>query len=703
MRKSKLARKPTGNVRSKSFALKGGLNLVDAPLKIPPGMASNVVNFELLTRDGYRRLSGYERFDGQSSPTDASYWILNYDGGTGAISEGDIVTGLVSGHTGVALIAQTGTVAAGFLVLTAATGIFQDNEALQVLTVTKAFANGTATKRGAATPAEDTTYIQDAIETQRLNILAVGASDGSGPVRGVHVFNNETYAFRDNMAVTAGLMWKATSTGWVQQVLGNRIHFTDAGTGVPYVEGEVITGAVSTATATITRVVLQSGAWGTDAKGYFIIGAVTGGPFQAEATTGSITGAVPIDGAEIANTLAAGGRYEFENYNFFATTFTQRMYGVNGVSQGFEWDGSVFVPLITGNIIDAPQHLMVNEYHLQYSFPNGSLQNSDTGTPYVWAGGGAGEIGTGDNIVGLKKEVGGAAIIVCRNRTFSLHGKNTVASPWDLKVQSEEAGGLEWSLQRLGTTKYMDDRGFMDIKAVLDFGDFNTSTYSQVIEPLINVKKKLVISSIIVKSKSQIRTFFSDGTGIITTFSNNKLSGFTNLKYLNKVGTPVIVRCTANGEDATGDEVLFFGSDDGFVYQMDKGTSFDGGEVSATLILTYNHLGSPEYNKQYKKVIIEADGSQGVVVKYNVLLDYSSGRAPTGITFSKTLSAAGSLWNTVNWNSFSWASEDVTRIEGNISGVGRNIALQIFSASTYEEPYTLYGITYNYIMRKLVR
>ena len=53
MRRSNLARKPRGNIATKPFALKGGLNLVDSPLNIPNGMAIVADNYEVLTRDGY--------------------------------------------------------------------------------------------------------------------------------------------------------------------------------------------------------------------------------------------------------------------------------------------------------------------------------------------------------------------------------------------------------------------------------------------------------------------------------------------------------------------------------------------------------------------------------------------------------------------------------------------------------------------------
>ena len=383
-------------------------------------MVLSAVNYELLSRDGYRRIDGYERFDGQTSPSDATYWILKFDAGSAIISEGNTVDGLTSGASGEALLdaviesgSYGGGDAAGYLVLTNLSGNFQDNEPLQVSSVTKSTADSVEVVRGASTPALDATHSQDAIETQRAKILKVGDADGSGPIRGVHVYQGDVYAFRDNASVTECLMWKATSTGLVQQDLGNRVEFETGNAEI--VDGETLTQTGTT--ATINRVVLQSGTWvGGDAAGYLIIGAVTSGPYAAGVAT-TAGGSATLIGAELANTIAPGGRYEFENYNFYGATNTKRMYGVNGVDTAFEFDGATYIPIITGNAVDKPSHLAVNEYHLMLSFDNGSLQNSGSGNPYDWGGvigGGANEIGCGDEIVGLKKEVGEALAIICR-------------------------------------------------------------------------------------------------------------------------------------------------------------------------------------------------------------------------------------------------------------------------------------------------
>ena len=101
MRKSKLSRAPNGDIKTKYFSLKGGLNLVDAPITMPPGMCLVTTNYELLQRDGYKRVGGFERHDGQESPTLATYWILNYNTNLGVtIPDDSQVLGATSGATG---------------------------------------------------------------------------------------------------------------------------------------------------------------------------------------------------------------------------------------------------------------------------------------------------------------------------------------------------------------------------------------------------------------------------------------------------------------------------------------------------------------------------------------------------------------------------------------------------------------------------
>ena len=149
MRRSNLSRKPRGNVDTKSFTLKGGINLVDAPLTIPNGMCLAAVNYELLTTDGYRRVDGYERFDGQASPSEASYWVIDFD--TGSTVEPGVDAGVVgetsgaTGKVGVVVVTSGSWAtndAVGYIVLFSVVGAFIDTETLNFTGVDDGFDSG---------------------------------------------------------------------------------------------------------------------------------------------------------------------------------------------------------------------------------------------------------------------------------------------------------------------------------------------------------------------------------------------------------------------------------------------------------------------------------------------------------------------------------------------------------------------------------
>ena len=144
MRKSALTRRAPEQVRTKYFPLKGGLNLTDAPLSLPPGVLLHAINYECVSQGGYRRIDGIERFDGQPSPADQSYWLLNYDVGTfdetvETPTAGATATGVTSGATGkVGFVVVTtgswaGGDAAGYIILFNVVGTFDNNETITFL------------------------------------------------------------------------------------------------------------------------------------------------------------------------------------------------------------------------------------------------------------------------------------------------------------------------------------------------------------------------------------------------------------------------------------------------------------------------------------------------------------------------------------------------------------------------------------------
>ena len=692
---------PQAKLEERYYPLKGGEDLLTPMVEVDPGRARETQNYELDAFGRYRLIDGYEVFDGQPEPSSASYWILNFDAGSTEIEVEDVVTG-AGGASGevLAIEVESGTwalgTAAGYLVLFNVTGTYVNNEILSVSGAV-ALANGTTAERNAATDENDSLWLLAAIEATRADIAAV---PGSGDLLGVHTYNGTIYAFRNNAGDTATAMYKSSTSGWTLCDLGESLAF-NTGTAA-FVEGETVTeGAVS---AVVRRVVVTSGTWaGGDASGYFTISGRAGGSFSAGAITGSVSGSAAATGVQTTNTLTKDGRFEFVNENFGGHAGTYRMYGVDGVNKGFEWDGTYFVFITTGMTTDAPSHIAAFRKHLFYSFSGGSAQHSAPGEPYVWSAvTGAAELGMSEEITGFLVEANAMAIF-CRNSTKILYGHDT--GTWDLPDFSNESGAIEWTIQEIGTGIYLDDRGLTTLAAVQTYGDFKANTLSKFIDPWLKTKLGNVQSSMRVKEKNQYRLFFDDMTALTLTLDGNKVVGFTRQLY------DVLPVCTCSGEDANGREELFFGSDDGYVYQMDKGTSFNGEPLAAFIRFHFNHLKSPRTKKRIRRVILELDTPIKSYIQVTIDFDYGK-TGNQGIMFNPENPA--SFWGEGYWGTFIWdGSGSISSIPVDVDGTGLNFAFTIYYSGIFEmqpatggrsgltgaEPHTLQGYIVHYSPR----
>ena len=217
----------------------------------------------------------------------------------------------------------------------------------------------------------------------------------------------------------------------------------------------------------------MTGTYGTsDAVGVYVLTGVTGTFQVGDALQVSGSPRSDATSALITVALIPGGRYEFVNYNFSGSTATNRMYWVDGFNTAFEFDGTYAVPLFTGMDVDTPKHLAAHKNHLFLAFFKGSVQHSSISNPYAWSVvTGAAEMGTGDEISGLQVMQGDTLAIFNRNRLYILYGEST--ANWNLKTFSANSGGIEWTIQNLTDTMFLDDRGVTTFQAVNAYGDFD--------------------------------------------------------------------------------------------------------------------------------------------------------------------------------------------------------------------------------------
>lgn len=677
-------------LRQDFYPLRGGLDLVSPAIAIDPGKVIDAQNYEPAISGGYRRIDGYERFDGRASPTAASYWVLPMSI-TGAIAVGNTITGNTSSATGVVLF-----VAASYVVLARVSGAFALSESIKAGAATVGATTGVILQNGALIPSDHADYALLAANDQRAFIFVV---PGSGPIRGVWVFNDVVYAFRDNAGGTAGQMWKATTGGWVQVAFGTEIQFTNAVGQINV--GDTVTGGTSGATAIVLATLLRTGTWTASGVGTLIISPiggtlVTGEPIKVATVTKatSSTGSTAI-------TRAPGGRMEFFNYNFTGSTNTTKMYGADGINTAFEFDGTTYIPIRTGMASDKPSHIMAHKGSLFLSFL-ASVQYSALGNPYAWTVVlGAGEIDCSSSVTGFLPQAGNGSgsslAIFTAERTFILYGSSS--ADYNLVSSIFDMGYIAFTAQQVSNDAYgMTSRGIQALLTTLNYGDFDYSSISHMIQPLITKKRGLESASTTIRTKNQYRVFFTDGSALVVGLTGDKVSGILPLNYARPV------RCVCSTTLTTGTEVCYFGSDDGYVYRDSVGTSQDGTPIEAWVRLPFNNDKSPRVKKRFRRAITEvvAEGYAQVNVSY----DFGYGNPdvqPSAPAADTVLVGAGGYWDQFVWEQFTWDSPFVANISTSLDGCETNISMLYYSNRAQDSAHTISGTTLISTPRRLSR
>lgn len=515
------------NASVREVMLTGGLNVAAGDQLLKAGECIELINYEITTIGRYMRMAGYERFDGQPSPS----------------------TVVAADLPGFPFADTDATIAA----------------------------------------------VKAAQQDRRDDIQPV---PGSGPVRGVFVFEGETYAFRNTADGLAAKMYRATATGW----------------------DEVTTPA-----------------------------------------------------------LLPNGRYETFEANFTGSEGTKELVGVDGINKAFRFDGTTFAQ-ITGPITpDQPTHLTVlPSQKLILTYRGGTLVYSKVGDPTNWDGAeGAGEIAVGYEIVGVETQADNSTVIFCRDRTFVLYGSSEV--DFNLTTLAIRSGAIPGTIQTLGSPLYLDDRGLTRLDRVQAFGNFDSATISQKVQPLLQARQGNTRCSMALRSKNQYRLFFGDNTGLGLTMYGAEVMGFFEFRL---DFTPF---CTWSGEMPDGSEVFYAGGENGYLYQMEKGFSQDGAAYLSSFQTSFLNFGSPENKKRWRKLVIEADSVTRVDAQFRVYYDYTDPNIP----LEDVMFGSGSKWDLSDWDDAIWGGASTSWTDQYIDGVSRSISVYMSVESDYYPPHQL--------------
>jgi hypothetical protein len=663
---------------------RGGLDLLTPILNLPPGVAREAQNFEISITGGYARVSGYERYDGHASPTSAFFSTLLLTT-VGALSAGTAVNGQTSGATATCCGVNPGAVGnvAGF---SAITGTFQAGENLRVGSTVIAVI--TSLNPAITDPYTSALFTEGAANVSRGNISAV---PGSGPVRAVFFLAGTWFAMRDNGGGTITNLYKASGTGWTQVPYGSELLYT-GGTGTQPTIGQTVTGATSGATGVIAAVINQTGVvvagvptW-SPSTGRFIFSSTTGTFVNAEVLKVSGAAVATSSGGQVAIAPNPGGTFTIDTGAFGGTPSGQTMiWGASGVDRGFGFDGTTYIPVTTGAVPDTPT---IARRHLQYLVlvVKNNVQISGLGLPFQWSPTvGAATIVLPENCTNViplpGNQATGALALFTQNFTQILYGQTTAT--FQLVPYNIKTGAYFNTAANLSDVYVFETRGIASMTTTLNYGNFDPAYLTMNIMPFISANRSSATCAIVNRSKSQYRIFFSNGYGLYATFLNKPYQGSMPVFFPNPA------MCIGDGVDAGGNQIIMFGSNNGFVYQMDIGTSFDGAAISAYMQLVFDSIRSPRLRKRWRHASLEVNATSYVSLGVAYQLSYGQSTTGQGPTANYQSPAAPDFWDSFTWDNFTWDGISLAPIEIGLTGTAENLSLFISCNTDLSFPFTI--------------
>ncbi|MCJ8292932.1 MAG: hypothetical protein MJK15_00865 [Colwellia sp.] len=680
--------------KTETIIFGGGLDLVTPALKVEPGKLLQIKNYECDLNGGYKVAAGFERFDGSASPTGSSFFAIATSAFSGTYQLLETVTGTPSGATGI--LTTIG------------------DEALYLVTITGTFALGDTLTGGTSTAtstAESTTFENvTASESEVLNDVRfdkeiyfrdlIPQVPGINAIRGVFRHEDITLVVRDFDGVEAR-MYKSTPTGWSQVTASHIIFFDTAVLSSAFPLPGTLLNDNNGNTATLHRVSFEIGTHVAGAgKGFIVVtgytaGFLVGDPIRDVAAVAATT---TEDAAAV--TLKPGGKNEWRSHNFTGALEFYRLYTTDGVNPAMEYDptADVLTPIYSDQLnraADIPTFVEIYKNQLFIGFARGLMRNSEPGDPFLWdAALGTVEFAVGAEVTGF--DAAPNSLIVATKRTTRAL-KGSTAEDFVFDVASSKTGATAYTMQHIGTTYMVDDRGIIELSRVQAFGDFENATVSRAIQPIIRQLRRQLVASTINLSNNIYKVFTADGRGIALTFQEGDITGYALYDY------NVNINVMSNAEDENGDERIFFGGDSGFVYEQERGVSFDGQNKEAWLRTVFQYIGSQTLRKRFYRAFFDVEVSGRANV--SITAEYTNGTPdvqPTDAIID-TLTGFDSAWDQGLWDSALFDATVVSDAYIDLTGTGDSISLIFYSTSDRDDVFTLKDVVYHYKPRRLLR
>ena len=715
---------------------RGGLITNLSPLQQginAPGSATLLRNFEPSIEGGYRRIQGYDKYDSTlvppygnpvvhgASQSGASLIIANIHKTPEADDVFKIVhgtadvNGAVSESTSIVVDNVSGTIAAGMTI--SGTGVPSG-------TTVSAYSAGTVTASAEVTLSDNVALSFTSSHT----VTTVTTFDAT--------HNRATLAITPDIEAAYNLLNAAevtfTSTNTDHLITGLAVFndtvivqrnfdmFKTTGSGYTHINvptyGSVeVDGGLQTGYSLVVDGLNAAPQAGDVFKiaGVDLVYTITA---DATVTSGGATLAIhpeldtsPADNADITFLSVSrdgAGKLRFDRYNFDGT---DKIILVDGASAPSIYDGGTYTVLN-----DAPADVVgatdVKNFKNSLFFVKGSVitfTSVYTDSDFS-AANGAGTLNIGDAITGLSvfRE---QLFVFAENSIYRISG-STIAD-FRLDPITRDIGCLEGdTIQEVGSDiMFLGPDGLRLLSATERNNDISVANISKNIQSQFTdfISRSTSFSSVLIRNKSQYRIL-----GYTSSYTEENAFGVIVTQLAEEGGggfafaeTRGIQAYVADSELYEGIERIVFANKDGYIYQLEQGNSFDGGDISATFITPNLPIQDPRVRKTFYKMFLYTDPSGIISFDVNLKLDFDQTQViqPGNIDINNLLVdsdsvavyGSGTYYDPVTETGSRYGGKLQYVFEAQLIGSGYTGALSFTSTGT-NPPFSLDAVTIEY-------
>ena len=411
--------------------------------------------------------------------------------------------------------------------------------------------------------------------------------------------------------------------------------------------------------------------------------------------------ASPADDAAItflSTSRETAGKTRFSRYNY---TGIEKIVIVDGTNVPALYDRNIFTELN-----DAPSDVVGAKFVV--SFKNQLFFGKDnllvftapfTDNNFTPASG-SGTISVGASITGLivfREQL----IIFTESSILQLTG--STISDFQLRPVTNDIGCInEDTIQEIGgDIMFLAPDGLRLLSATDRIGDFGLGVVSKNIQDQVTtfVSSNTSFASVVIREKSQYRILGYNANvsqdsaeGILCTqFS---AQGGENIAWAELKGIRAYV---ADSRFYQGVETIVFANNDGYLYQMEDGNSFDSGNIEANFSTPYMPINDPRVRKTFYKMFLYTDPQGGVTFDISLKLDFDQKDSvqPTSISLNNT-STSVAFFGTATFGSTAvYSTKLLTLFEKQLIGSGFVVSVQYASDGT-DPPFSLDAMTLEY-------